>query len=81
MHYNANTKKIFTEALPVVVGVAESWSDPGFTATSAVADVKTDAGSSFMSISVLDCDWTGGLPFVARSYEKIKELNETFIYL
>lgn len=54
----------------MVVGVAESLSDPVFTATSELADVKTEAGSSFMSISVLDCDWTAGLPFVARSYER-----------
>lgn len=62
--------KSFTEALPVAVGVDESLSDPVFTVTSEVADVKTETGSSFISISVLDCDWTAGLPFVARSYKK-----------
>lgn len=60
----------FPEALPVVVGVAESLSDPAFTETSDAPDVKTEAGSSFMSMSVLDCDWMAGFPFVARSYMK-----------
>lgn len=54
----------------MVASVAESLSDPDFIATSDVADVNTDAGSSFISISVLDCDWTAGLPFAARSYDK-----------
>lgn len=60
----------FTDVLPGVVGVAESASDPAFTETSEVADAKTEAGSSFISISMLDCDWTAGLPFAARSYKK-----------
>lgn len=63
----------FSEALPVVVGIAESLSDPAFTVTSDVADVNTEASSSFISISVLDCDWTAGLPFVARSYDQTKK--------
>lgn len=74
-------KMSFTEALPVVVGVAESLSDPAFTATSEVEDVKIEIGSSFISISVLDCDWTAGLPFVARSYEKQRPECDIFIYL
>lgn len=69
----ANAKMSFSEALPVVVSVAESLSDPAFTVTSDVADVNMEAGSSFISMSVLDCDWTAGLPLVARSYDQTKK--------
>lgn len=71
----------FTDVLPGVVGVAESLSDPAFTETSEVADAKTEAGSSFISISMLDCDWTAGLPFAARSYKKQRTECDIFVYV